>query len=76
MQNPMQNQPIPVIAVQLECPNSIGWAVNIGTRSWTGKYLGELVQCIARNRVDEATLSLSLLLPVELRQDAPVKPKE
>ena len=72
----MQNQPIPVIAVQLECPKSIGWAINIGNQSCHGKELGELIQCITRNKLDTATLSLSLLLPVELGQDAVIKPKE
>ncbi len=72
----MQNQTIPVIAVQLECPNSIGWAMNIGDQSWHGKDLGELIHCITRHKLDTATLSLSLLLSMELGQGAPIKQKE
>ena len=72
----MQNQPIAVIAVQLECPKFIGWAVQAGEHSWRGKELGALIQCITRNKLDTATFSLSLLLPVELGQGTPIEQKD
>lgn len=72
----MQNQLIPVIAVQLECPKSIGWAVQAGNQSWHGKEINALIQCITQNKLDAVTFSLSLLLPLELGQGAPIKQKE
>ena len=65
-----------VIAVQLELPKSIGWAVTTDGQSWHGNSLGALAQCIADKEFGSATLSLTLLLPLELGQDPEIATKE
>ena len=71
----MQKQPPPAIAVTLNLPTAFGWAIQAADRSWRGKDLKTLVACLAANRFDSATLSLTLLIPLDLGQGGPHEPQ-
>ena len=49
-------------ALTFKVPQQVGWSVQIGEQSWTGKELTGLVDCLATEGRDQAiTLSLSII---------------
>ena len=49
-------------ALTFKVPERIGWSVQTGNQSWSGKELGALVDCLAQETgARPVTLSLSLI---------------
>jgi len=48
-------------ALTFKVPQKVGWSVQRGEQSWTGKELNGLVDCLAKEGNRPMTLSLSLI---------------
>ena len=49
-------------ALTFMVPQKVGWSVQIGEQSWTGKELAELLDCLTQeNKGGPVTLSLALI---------------
>ena len=48
-------------ALTFKVPQKVGWSVQHGDRSWAGKELSGLVDCLAKEEGRPVTLSLSLI---------------
>jgi len=48
-------------ALTFKVPQKLGWSVQHGKQSWTGKELEGLMACLANEQGEPMTLSLSLI---------------
>ena len=48
-------------ALTFKVPQKVGWSVQNGEQSWTGKELAGLIDCLAQESDRPMTLSLSLI---------------
>jgi len=52
-------------ALTFKVPQKVGWSVQHGDQSWTGKELTGLVDCLAHEIDRPTTLSLSLIFELQ-----------